>query len=332
MFLQRNYLTLYSCIALFFSLSFQSQAQTEQKGPWWPHPIWGEGDQAGASNWITSTKILSSLKLVEQGKVYELGQVYEKEMPMYGARSYELRSPGTPTGGPFGSNSVVYNDDYLCTEIGQVGTQFDGPGHIGTRVQFDDGTVRDVYYNGFTGEDMYSPYGLRRLGVENIKPIITKGILIDVPGSKGLEVLPENYEITVYDVLKALEFQEMSESDIEDGDALFFRLGWSKYWTNPAKYNVNMPGIGSEVAHWVVSKNASMTGFDQSGAETGVSSNPDIFVPAHQILLNQNGIFNLENLRFEELVEDKTYEFLFIFTPVPFKGATGSPGRPIAIK
>ena len=30
--------------------------------------------------------------------------------------------------------------------------------------------------------------------------------------------------------------------------------------------------------------------------------------------------------KLEELAADGVYEFLFVFTPVPFKGATGSPG------
>jgi kynurenine formamidase len=46
----------------------------------------------------------------------------------------------------------------------------------------------------------------------------------------------------------------------------------------------------------------------------------------------KNGIFNLENLTLEELARDHAYEFLFVFTPTRFKGATGSPGRPIAIR
>jgi hypothetical protein len=32
------------------------------------------------------------------------------------------------------------------------------------------------------------------------------------------------------------------------------------------------------------------------------------------------------------LTAERVYEFLFIFTPVPFKGAAGSPGRPLAIR
>jgi kynurenine formamidase len=46
----------------------------------------------------------------------------------------------------------------------------------------------------------------------------------------------------------------------------------------------------------------------------------------------KNGIFNIENLTFEELAADRAYEFLFVATPLRFKGATGSPLRPLAIR
>ena len=46
----------------------------------------------------------------------------------------------------------------------------------------------------------------------------------------------------------------------------------------------------------------------------------------------KNGIFNIENLSLNHFARDSAYEFLFVFTPVRFKGATGSPGRPIAIR
>ncbi len=308
------------------------QSQTKEKGPWWPHPIWGADDQAGASNWIDAEKVLQAMTMVKTGKVYEMGQVYDSEMPLYGSRSYELRSPGAPTGGPFGENTLVYNDEYITTEIGQVGTQFDGLGHIGTRMTFEDGKEHDVYYNGITGDKMYNPYGLQQLGVEHIKPIITRGFLIDIAGYKNVDVLPNSYEVSLEDVKGAMQKQGINENEFKNGDAIFFRYGWSKYWNDSEVYNTNPPGIGMEVARWVATKNVSMIGGDQYGTEVEPSSVTGQAFPVHQFLLNQNGILNLENLTFESLVKDKTYEFMFIFTPVPFKGATGSPGRPIAIR
>ena len=75
-----------------------------------------------------------------------------------------------------------------------------------------------------------------------------------------------------------------------------------------------------------------MIGADSWGSE--VFPNPDegpVF-PVHQELLMKNGIFNLENMQFDELVADVVYEFAFIVTPIRFRGATGSPARPIAIR
>jgi hypothetical protein len=64
-----------------------------------------------------------------------------------------------------------------------------------------------------------------------------------------------------------------------------------------------------------------------------VVPNPDksLAYPVHGELLPKNGIFNHENLRFDELLADRKYQFMYVFVPVPLKGATGSPGCPIAI-
>jgi kynurenine formamidase len=179
---------------------------------------------------------------------------------------------------------------------------------------------------------MYSPYGLRKLGVENVKPFVTRGVLIDVAGFKGVESLSHRYEVTVEDVKGALTKQGLSESAIRDGDALLFRFGWAKHWSNPQEYSTEPPGIGLAVARWVVERRASMVGSDQAGTEVGPSPEPGLNFPVHQELIMKNGIFNLESLNLDELARDRVYEFLFVFTPIRLKGATGSPGRPIAIR
>ncbi len=52
----------------------------------------------------------------------------------------------------------------------------------------------------------------------------------------------------------------------------------------------------------------------------------------HQILLVDNGIHIMENLKTEELAKDKVYESLFVALPLPLKGGTGSPIHPVAVK
>ena len=84
---------------------------------WWPSK-WGADDQAGASNHITPAKVLDTAKWIKDGKIYKLGHNYESTMPLFGKRVFTLRIPGSPTGGPFGDNRLVYHDEFVATEIG----------------------------------------------------------------------------------------------------------------------------------------------------------------------------------------------------------------------
>ena len=165
-------------------LPLAAHSQTRETGPWWPNAEWGPMDQAGASNRITAEKILQALTVVQTGRVYEIGQVYERGMPLGGTRDFALRL--VPAIEPTGSNRVLYNDEFLSAEVGQVGTQFDGLGHVGGEVRYADGTLNRVFYNGFTTAEMNAGTGLRQLGIEHIKPLITRGVLVDLPAYKGV--------------------------------------------------------------------------------------------------------------------------------------------------
>jgi kynurenine formamidase len=312
-------------------LPWAAQGQTRESGPWWPHPEWGVADQAGASNRITPEKMLAAFRLVRTGRVYELGHVYERGMPLGGGRDFALRL--VPAIEPTGTNRVVYNDEFLATEVGQVGTQFDGLGHVGAEVEFADGSRQRVFYNGFTMAEMAAGTGLRELGIEHVKPILTRGVLVDLPAYKNVERLEGGYEVSLADVRGALERQGIAESSIMPGDAVLFRYGWAQLWRTPAQYNAgSLPGIGLEVARWLVERKVSVTGGDTSTNEVSPSSERGAAIPVHQELMMKNGIFNIESMTFEELAADRVYEFLFIATPLRFKGATGSPLRPLAVR
>ena len=332
MIIRRLSFTISAAIALaaVFLTPITAFAQSRQLGPWWPSAEWGDKDQAGASNRITPQKILDALSMVKTGKVYELGQIYEQGMPMYKSRTYTMILPAKSKAN--GDNRIVGNSEFLSTPIGQVGTQFDALGHIGQELEMDNGEAEFVFYNGYTAKEMDSWNGLRKLGIEHVKPIITRGILIDIASYKDVERLPNSYEVTVDDVMGALRRQGLSESHIKPGDALLFRYGWSSLWDQPDAYNENPPGIGLEVARWIAGTKATMIGGDTWGCEVDPNPQPGLRSPVHQELLMKNGIFILENMRLDDLVENNLSEFLFIVTPIRFKGATGSPVRPIAIE
>ena len=79
-------------------------------------------------------------------------------------RHYSLRIPHPFR--PAGRNDMVFHDEIISGELGQVGTQFDGLGHIG---------IGEFFYNGNRRSDFAQPEGLTRLGVENVGVLATRG-------------------------------------------------------------------------------------------------------------------------------------------------------------
>jgi len=307
---------------------------------WWPHPIWGEGDEAGSTNWYTKPEVvMRAMSMVKQGKTMKIGHDYEAGMPLFGARKFTLRIPGTPTGGPFGASQLMYNDEFLATEIGQVGTQFDGLGHIGVAVGDPQDKTQLRWYNGFTAAEMGSPYGLLKLGTEKLHPIVARGILLDIAAVRGVESMDAGQVITMADVKSALEKQGMADFKFMEGDAIIFRTGWEKYWIKDnATYNNGTPGIGMEVARWIAEDvKAGVTGGDTWPVDAVCGQGKPCEVPpgcvfcVHTFLQTRHGIVNQENLKLSELAAAGVYQFAYIYTPAPIKGATGSIGSPIAM-
>jgi kynurenine formamidase len=308
----------------------QAQAQTPAQTPWWPSK-WGAADEAGATNHITPAKVLDAVRHIRDGRIYRLGRSYESAMPAFGGRSFALRMVGGPTGGPFGANKLMYNDEFVATEAGQAGTQFDGLGHIGilTGAEGDNNTVR--YYNGFTHKDIANPYGLTKLGPEKLRPIVTRGHLFDIMAVRGA-MMDVGQEITLADLRSAMQRQNLNEAEIRPGDAAFFHTGWGSLWIrNNDRYSSGAPGIGMEVARWIIEKDLCVAGADNWPVEVVPNPNRDLAFPVHTELITKNGIFHHENMVFDELLADRKYQFVYVFAPTPLKGATGSIGLPIAI-
>ena len=314
-------------------------AQTRERGPWWPS-VHGPADQAGASNYVTPAKILAALTIPKAGQTYELGHPYETSMPQYGPRPYFLNVLTTP--GPRAPGDRIVHTEYFTGYIGQMGTQFDALAHQGRYVRMADGSVEAVFYNGFTDTELMGSTnglgGVAALGVEQMKPFITRGVLIDIAGFKQVPSLSAAYEVTMADVRGALARQRMSETSIEQGDAVLFNYGWAVNWTNPSKYNDSFigtgenqgsPGIGAEVANWLIERKVGLVGGDSCCVEV---RGPVPKESVHHLLFLGHGIPLLENLDLAELARDGANEFLFLGLPERIKGATGSLIRPLAVR
>jgi kynurenine formamidase len=289
-----------------------------QPADWYPSP-WGPADQRGAANRITPEKVLEAKSLITRGTVYQLGQVDEASGPLFGTRHYSLKIP--QTFGPLGSNNLRFHDEIMSGELGQVGTQFDGLGHIG---------IGDLFYNGNNRADFSRSDGLEKLGVENVGPLVTRGVLVDVAAFKGVARLDASYEITLADLRGALERQR---TEVHSGDVVIVHTGWSALWkVDNAAFGATSPGIGLEAARYLVEREVVLVGSDTWSMEVVPNPNSELAFPVHQLLIPRNGIYIFENLRTEELARDRVYEFAFFFAPLKLKGATGSPANPLAIR
>ena len=292
-----------------------SRAQSDR---WYPSR-WGAEDQRGAANRITPAKVLEAKNVITQGVVYQLGRVYEQGMPMFGTRHYSLRIPK-----PFvlgGKNDGVYNDEIISGELGQIGTQFDGLGHFG---------IGDLFYNGNKASEFATPEGLTKLGIENVGAIVSRGVLIDVARFKGTDALGPTYEITADDLRGAMQQQK---TVIRPGDVVLIHTGWGSLWgKDNAKFIASSPGIGLAAAQVLVDAEVTMVGADGWGVEVFPNPDASLNAPVHQLFLAKNGIYIHENLATEVLARDSVYEFAYVFAPLRLKGATGSPGNPIAIR
>lgn len=280
---------------------------------------WGVSDQRGSGNHMKSETVLRAVKLIRSGQVTELGQVLNASMPFFGTRRFDMHTKRTFMNPQ--SNRRGSNEELIVGEIGQVGTQLDGFAHQ---------TIGNSLYNCFKLDETATRSGFGKLGIENVGTLITRGVLIDVAGLKGVELLQDNYEITAQDLQQALERQKLK---LQSGDAVILHTGWGRLWgKDNARYARGSPGIGVGAANWLAKQDPMLVGADTSSVEVSPNPDPNVSLPVHQIMLVVNGIHLLENLKLEELAASRAYEFAFIVQPLKVQGGTGSTVAPVAVR
>jgi len=280
---------------------------------------WGAGDERGAGNHMKPATVLRAAQLIRTGQVFELGQVLSAAMPLQPTRQFELHTKRTVMNPE--SNRRGSNEELVIAEIGQVGTQFDGFSHQ---------TIGNSLYNCFKLDDIATRTGFSKLGIEKVGALMTRGVLIDVAASKGVEILSDTYEITPADLQEALRRQNIT---LQAGDAVIVNTGWGRLWgKDNARYMRTNPGLGVAAAEWLARQDPMLVGADNAPVNVTPSPDPALSNPTHQIMLVINGIHLLENLKLEELAAARAYEFALVLQPLKIQGATGSTVAPIAVR
>ena len=304
---------------VFLTLTSTTGALAQEK--WWPSK-YGADDELGAFNLLSPELALKAAKLIKTGKTYRLGIETSSETPAFPPRTFSVQIllPNQYDGTSIGENQFNYADDIISGWMG-VGSQIDGLGHAATN---------GVYYNGKKARDFIKADGVTMFGMENLPPVVTRGVMLDMAACMGKDILDEGTPFNRAEIMACEKSQGVS---IEKGDVVLFNTGWMKMLDQDAtRFGKGEPGLGIDGAKYLVEKEVVAVGGDSWGLEVIPAENPKILFHVHQILINYNGIYILENMDTRELAADKAFEFMFVLGPARMTGAVQTIINPIAIR
>jgi kynurenine formamidase len=207
----------------------------------------------------------------------------------------------------------------LVTGTLQIGTQLDALNHL---------QIGDRVYNGHRVRDVAREWGTTVLGIETVPPVITRGLLVDVPSYLGVERLEAGQVVGLDELEGALHSRGLSA---RPGDVVLFHTGWGSLWEDHVRFNAGEPGIGMAVAEWLVEQRIALTGADTWSFGAVPSEDPERPFLVPQVLNAKFGLFIMENLATEVLARAGVYKFMFALTHHKTKGSTAAVIAPAAV-
>ncbi|TDJ25747.1 MAG: cyclase family protein [Gammaproteobacteria bacterium] len=288
---------------------------------------WGEDDEAGALNLITSAKRLEAARTIRAG------------VPVSCALELAVQ-PAVDNPFPALHMMIRGGDDCVLPGLGVEATMdFVGVAFHGMATTHIDALchvfVDGLMYNGFEASEVKST-GARRGSIMCAKDgIVSRGVLLDIPRSKDLAWLEPGTQIRVADLEAAERAHDVT---VGEGDILIVATGRDARRAEHGPwvpFRDGMAGLHPECVPWLHERNIAVLGCD------GVS---DVFpsvpiegwaMPIHQCTLAAMGVHLLDNLRLDDLcnacAEHEQYAFQFTVAPLRVEGGTGSPCNPIAV-
>jgi kynurenine formamidase len=281
---------------------------------------WGAEDEVGAPNLIGPEQVRLAASLVRSGRVISLSQPISARTPIpkhrAGVMHFMGRDGGDYAAGAKRPGGFQFAEDTLVLPL-HLGTHIDALCHA---------WCDDHLYNGFSGVTVRSTTGALRCGIEKMPPLVTRGVLLDIVRLRGAAAAPG-------DAIGRAELEAaaaLAKVTLQGGDAVLIRTGWLESQTSrDVDFNAE-PGIDVDAALWLASRDIAMVGADNFAIETLPFPAGTVF-PVHQRLIRDHGVPLLEGMVLRPLAEAGGTAFLFIVTPLPVVGGTGSPVAPVAV-
>jgi kynurenine formamidase len=275
--------------------------------------------------------VRDALALAAQGRIYDLDCERFPGMPLFpGHPPFQVMAYRTPRGLDnqgdqewLADNNVNFHwQSEMVMGTVHSGTHIDALSHI--TCGGDHG-----WFGGGSAERDLGDFGPLRDDATDIPPIISRGILIDVAGFRGVDALDAHVAVGPDELRDACRRQGV---ELAPGDVALVRTGYLSGWPDADFIAAHeQAGIDRDAALWLAEQGVVAVAGDTESLEvlpSTVAGNPH---PVHIALLVERGIFILEMVNCEELARDRVYEFCFMCLPLSIRGATGSMVRPIAI-
>ncbi|MCW2539988.1 MAG: cyclase family protein [Frankiales bacterium] len=290
---------------------------------------WGSDDELGTINFITPDVRKAAAALVRTGKTFDLGMPFSSAGPQSGGGRFNPIHTMTmmPSDGPLFPDGMIASDDVVTMPL-QCATQWDSLAHVG---------YDEALYNGVPGSAVTASKGAIKNSFDKVvNRLITRGVLLDIAGLKGVDRLARSEEITADDLDAAAARQGVS---IQSGDVVMFRTGWYQHFTegNSALYlGWESAGLGISAAAWLHDHEVAAVAGDNFAIECLPAKEEGTSLPVHMVLIRDLGMTLGEMFNFEELAadcnSDGVWEFLFSGIGIKVTASVGSPVTPIAIK
>lgn len=288
---------------------------------------WGEADQAGTLNLITEEKRRAAALLVQTGESLGLGNLWPVDPTPDNPWPAQHRIVRGGDAGPYpGYPGLNVALDYIGVEChGVAASHVDALCHV---------FVGGEMYNGYPATDVRSTGALRNDMMPMADGVVSRGVVLDIPGLLGLDYLPADYRISVED-LEAAEARHGVR--VESGDVLIIHLGRESRIAAEGLFNSGegLAGLHPECVLWLHKRGVAMLGSDGMNDPQPNWQAEAWPIPVHYLGICGMGMTLMHNLSTAELVSRTNQlsrsDFLFTLAPLKIPGATGSPANPLAI-
>jgi len=283
---------------------------------------WGPADRRGALNHLTPDKALEATSEVTLGRSVSLAAPIEGDVTPDNpepARHLLRRSPAAVGLG------VAFNLDRIDMNVhGDADSHIDALSHV----IFD-----REHYNGMPAQSGRGTATVELSIAKAADGIVGRGVLLDVPRSRGVAWLEPGDHVTIDDLPAAERDQGVR---VGPGDILLVRVGHRDRRREHGPWEAAhlRAGLHPDVVPLLAERGVAALGSDGNG-DTAPSITDGVDFPVHVLAVNALGMMLMDYLEFADLVplceQLARWSFLCVIAPLRLPVGTGSPINPIAI-